>query len=181
MESVSPEQSGVLLATVLQVCSFTVYSLCPLTEMMKKLVTAGGGLAESYNPIQLKSEATNIQLSQSASVDLLTSGSVGPPGAAVFLGYAVKPKRGKGMRNQRFTSTQLAFLQWGYSLGVKDKNQKMVANVAAEVMPTVGTMAGEVKFTPSIGKLDPYMKANNDGKPTFNQRSECRTCWMFGA
>ena len=24
-----------------------------------------------------------------------------------------------------------------------------------------------MKFTPSIGKLDPYMKANSDGKPTF--------------
>ena len=43
----------------------------------------------------------------------------------------------------------------------------MTANVAAETMPTVGTMAGENKFTPSIGKLDPYMKANSDGKPTF--------------
>ena len=61
-------------------------------------------------------------------------------------------------------------MQWGYGLGVKDKNQKMVANVAAETMPMVGTMAGENKFTPSIGKLDPYMKANSDGKPTFRLR-----------
>ena len=37
MESVSPERSSALLATratVLQVCSFTVYSLCPLTVVV---------------------------------------------------------------------------------------------------------------------------------------------------
>ena len=126
---------------------------------------AGGGFAESFDPIQLKAKASGGQLSQSTEIGLLTGGSMRAPGAVEYLGYAVKPKRGKG--GQRFTANQLAFLQWGYGLGVKDKNQKMTANVAAETMPTVGTMAGENKFTPSIGKLDPYMKANSDGKPTF--------------
>ena len=126
---------------------------------------AGGGFAESFDPIQLKSKAPGTQLSQSTEIGLLTGGSMRAPGAAEYLGYAVKPKRGKG--GQRSTKDQLASLQWGYGLGVEDKNQKMVANVAAETMPMVGTMAGENKFTPSTGKLDPYMKQT----VTANQHS----------
>ena len=61
----------------------------------------------------------------------------------------------------------VAFLKWGYSLGEINKNNKMTANVAAEVMPLVGTMAGEVKLTPPVGAVDPYMKANTNGIATF--------------
>jgi hypothetical protein len=65
------------------------------------------------------------------------------------------------------------FLKWGYNLGDAttggDKNQKMTAYVAEEVMKLVGTAVGEVKYTTCTG-VDLYMKANSDGLPSFRVR-----------
>lgn len=141
-----------------------------MAETMKRLVTENGGFAESFQPIQLKSERCGITLLQSAETQLLSGAQVARAGADVFLSYAVKPKRGVG--SVRFTPSQLAFLKlkWGYSLGEINKNNKMTANVGAEVVPLVGTMAGEVKLTPPVGAVDPYMKANTDGIATFRMK-----------
>jgi hypothetical protein len=75
----------------------------------------------------------------------------------------VKPGRGKGAK---LTVSQLGFLERCYSLGVNDKNQKMSAHVAHEVMALVGTHIGLQRYTTAAG-ADPYMKANVDGQPTF--------------
>ena len=139
-----------------------------MPDVVKKLVTEKGGFAEGFQPVQLKLVGgCELKFVQSSTVVLLTGGTVQRAGADKFLGYAVKPKRGKG--TQRFTPAQLEFLKWGYSLGEIDKNQKMTAHVAAEVMQMVGTAIGETRYTTCAG-VDKYMKTNADGKATFRVR-----------
>ena len=43
----------------------------------------------------------------------------------------------------------------------------MTANVAAEGMPLVDTMAGEMKLTPAFDAVDPFAKANCASVATF--------------
>ena len=60
----------------------------------------------------------------------------------------------------------MKFLHWAYNIGVANPNNKMSADTAVEVMALVGTFVGEQRYTTIVG-VDPYMKANGNGKPTF--------------
>jgi hypothetical protein len=132
-------------------------------DMMKTLITKDGGFAESYNPTQLKSAGGGaVELHPMRAITLATGKAYKPTGEGL-LGLAVKPKRGKG---QPLSKGQLQFVSWCYQLGVKDKNQKMSGDRAAEVMALVGTQAGEARYT-SMSGVNAYMKANADDKPTF--------------
>ena len=50
------------------------------------------------------------------------------------------------------------------SHGKKNKNQKLQPERAAELMGLVGTVEGQRRFP-----RDPFMKANDDGKPTVSR------------
>ena len=63
---------------------------------------------------------------------------------------------------KRYSSKQANFLIWAYSLGVQDINRKLQPEKAADLMKIVGTAEGAEKYP-----TEPYMKQNEDGKPTF--------------
>ena len=65
----------------------------------------------------------------------------------------------------RFTEEQKEFMQWAFNQGVKDKNKKLTAHIAAELMRIIGTSEGEKRYPDDL-----YFKKSADGKPRFKRK-----------
>jgi hypothetical protein len=65
----------------------------------------------------------------------------------------------------RFTPKQLEFLKWAFSIGEKNKSEKLTSHLAASIMKIVGTMEGQNRFP-----REPYLKASADGSAKFKRK-----------